>query len=134
MGIEIDNRLNFKIHIHQLVKRAGGQLNFLIRNRKYLNYDAKKVVIESFILANFNYCSLVWHFCSSESMKKLERIQERAFRFLFEDYNSDYDQLLTKINKTTIHHLPCLGGVIHFVCLKMTPAMDFVDTLITLML
>ena len=35
-------------------------------------------------------------------MKKLERIQERAFRFLLEDYNSDYDQLLTKINKPTL--------------------------------
>ena len=86
LGIEIDDKLNFKKHVHQLVKRAGGQLNFLIRNRKYLNYDAKKVVIDSFILANFNYCPLVWHFCSSESMKKLERIQERALRFLLCDF------------------------------------------------
>ena len=102
MGIEIDNKLNFNKHVKQLVKRAAGQLNFLIRNRKYLNYDAKKVVIDSFILANFNYCPLVWHFCSSESMKKLERVQEMAFRFLLEDYDSDYDQLLTKINKPTL--------------------------------
>jgi len=102
LGIEIDNKLNFNKHVKQLVKRAAGQLNFLIRNRKYLNYDAKKVVIDSFILANFNYCPLVWHFCSSESIRKLERIQERAFRFLLEDYNSNYDQLLTKLNKPTL--------------------------------
>jgi len=102
LGIEIDNKLNFKMHIHELVKRAGGQLNFLIRNKKFLNYDAKKIVSESFILANFNYCPLVWHFCSAESMKKLERIQERTFRFLLDDYDSDYDQLLAKINKPTL--------------------------------
>ena len=71
-------------------------------NKKFLNYDGKKVVIESFILANFNYCPLVWHFCSSVAMKKLERIQERTFRFLLEDYDSDYDQLLTKLNKPTL--------------------------------
>ena len=76
LGIEIDDKLNFKTHIHQLVKRAGGQLNFLIRNRKYLNFDAKKVVIDSFILANLNYCPLVWHFCSSESMKKIDKLIE----------------------------------------------------------
>ena len=102
MGIEIDDKLNFKKHIHTLVKRASGQLNFLIRNRKYLNYNAKKVAIESFILANFNYCPLVWHFCSSESIKKLERIQERTFRFLLGDNESNYDQILTKLNKPTL--------------------------------
>ena len=102
LEMEIDDKLNFKKHIHQLVKRAGGQLNFLIRNKKFLNYNAKKVVIESFILANFNYCPLVWHFCSSESMKKLERIQERAFRFLLCDYESDYEQILTNMNKPTL--------------------------------
>ena len=67
-----------------------------------MNYDAKKVVIESFILANFNYCPLVWHFCSPESIGKLERIQERAFRFLLSDYESTYDQILTKLNKSTL--------------------------------
>ena len=35
-------------------------------------------------------------------MKKLERIQERAFRFLLCDYESDYEQILTKLNKTTL--------------------------------
>ena len=35
-------------------------------------------------------------------MKKLERIQERAFRLLLNDYDSDYDQLLTKVNKPTL--------------------------------
>ena len=102
LGIEIDNNLKFKKHIHQLVKKAAGQLNFLSRQSKFLNHDAKRIVIESFILANFNYCPLVWHFCSSESMKKLERIQERAFRLLVNDHESDYDQLLTKVNKPTL--------------------------------
>jgi len=102
LGIEIDSKLNFKKHIKHLVKNAGGQLNFLIRNRKFLNYDGKKVVIESFIFANFNYCPLVWHFCPPEAIKQMERIQERAFRFLIGDHDSDYDQLLAKFNKPTL--------------------------------
>ena len=102
LGIEIDNNLKFKKHIHQLVKNAAGQLNFLSRQNKFLNHDAKRTAIESFVLANFNYCPLVWHFCSSESMKRLERIQERAFRLLLNDHESDYEQLFTKINKPTL--------------------------------
>ena len=102
LGIEIDNNLKFKKHIHQLVRNAAGQLNFLSRQSKFLNHDAKRIVIESFVLANFNYCPLVWHFCSCESMRKLERIQERAFRLLLNDHESDYEQLLIKVNKPTL--------------------------------
>ena len=32
-------------------------------------------------------------------MKKLERIQERSFRLLLNDHESDYDQLLAKVKK-----------------------------------
>ena len=32
----------------------------------------------------------------------MERIQERTFRFLLNDYDSDYDQLLAKLNKPTL--------------------------------
>ena len=86
----------------ELVRNAAGQLNFLSRQSKFLNHDAKRIVIESFVLANFNYCPLVWHFCSCESMRKLERIQERAFRLLLNNHESDYEQLLTKVNKPTL--------------------------------
>ena len=72
------------------------------RHQKFLNQNSKKVVIESFILANFNYCPLVWHFCTSESLKKLERIQERALWLLLNDYQSDYETLLEKSNKPTL--------------------------------
>ena len=32
----------------------------------------------------------------------MEKIQERAFRFLLDDYDSSYDQLLAKVNKPTL--------------------------------
>ena len=102
LGIEIDNNLNFNSHIHKLTKRAAGQLNYLCRNKKYLNQEAKKILIESFILANFNYCPLVWYFCSSESLNKQEKIQKRSLRFLFDDYESDYEHLLVLANKPSL--------------------------------
>jgi hypothetical protein len=39
---------------------------------------------------------LAWHFCTENNSKKLEKVQERAFRFVYEDYNSSYEQLLHK--------------------------------------
>jgi hypothetical protein len=45
----------------------------------------------SFILSNFNYCPVTWHFCSEKILKKIKKIQERALRFIYEDYENTYD-------------------------------------------
>jgi hypothetical protein len=34
------------------------------------------------------------HFCTEKNSKKIEKVQERALRFVYEDYNSSYDNLL----------------------------------------
>jgi hypothetical protein len=39
---------------------------------------------------------LAWHFCTDKYSKKLEKVQERALRFVYEDYNSSYEELLQK--------------------------------------
>ena len=52
LGLEIDDKLSFDNHTHSLVRKAAGQLNYIISKRHCLNQDAKKVLIESFIMAN----------------------------------------------------------------------------------
>ena len=47
-------------------------------------------------MSNFNYCSLVWNFSSAQSLNKIENLQKRALRFLLNDYNSAYEDLLEK--------------------------------------
>ena len=47
-------------------------------------------------MPNFNYCSLVWNFFSAQSLNKIEKLQKRALRFLLNDYDSTYEDLLEK--------------------------------------
>ena len=67
-----------------------------------MGFKEKEVLVNSFVLSNFNYCPLVWHFCSSKSLKKIEKIQERALRILYTESTSDYNQLLSKSNKASM--------------------------------
>ena len=60
-------------------------------------------IFRSFIMSNFNYCSLVWHACGVQNTGKLEKLQERALRFVYLDKVGSYDDLLTKANLTTLH-------------------------------
>ena len=51
-------------------------------------------MVQSFILAHFNYCPLVWYFTSARQINKIEKIEEKALRYISDDYNSNYQQLL----------------------------------------
>ena len=102
LGINIDNELKFNEHISSLCKKAAKQLNSLYRLNRYLTFESKKVLVNSFIYSNFNYCPLVWHITSPNSTRMIEKIQERSLRFLYQDFNSSYDQLLKLAGKTTM--------------------------------
>ena len=47
-------------------------------------------------MSNFNHCRLVWHLCGEVTTKKIEKIQDRALRVIYQDYTSSYDTLLIK--------------------------------------
>jgi len=51
----------------------------------------------AFILPHFNYCSETWHFCSKSASAKLEKVNERALRFVFNEKQTQYQELLNKI-------------------------------------
>jgi hypothetical protein len=50
---------------------------------------------------NFNFCPLSWHFCSETNTKEIEKIQERALRFVYQDYEASYENLLIKAKMPT---------------------------------
>ena len=99
LGVEIDNKLSFEKHISTLVKKASNQLNAISRIQTFMGFKEKEILLNSFVYSNFNYCPLVWHFCSSKSVKE---IQERALRILYNDFSSDYESILNESGKSTM--------------------------------
>jgi len=62
LGMTIDNKLNFDEHISIMCKKAARQLNVLFRFHKILDYKQKLLLYRTFVLSNFNFCPIVWHF------------------------------------------------------------------------
>ena len=102
LGVSIDKHLTFNDHISSSCSKAARQLNAFARTSKHLNLDSRRVIHQSFILSNFNYCPLVWHFCGKTNNKKLEKIQERSLRILYNDYDSTYEDLLCNNRSSTL--------------------------------
>ena len=58
-----------------LIQNYLSKLNVLKRMGKYLNRLGKLTIYHSFILSNFNYCPVIWHFCSEANTKKIEKFK-----------------------------------------------------------
>ena len=96
LGVTLDNKLKFDAHVSSICKRASLQINALKRISKYLNEESRTLIYKSFISANFNYCPLTWIFCGKKNSLKLEKLQERALRFVYNNRTSTYSELLKR--------------------------------------
>ncbi len=79
-----------------MCSNAARQLNAIKHLQCNLDKESKLAIYRSYILSKFNYCPLVWHFCGIQNSRNMEKIQEWALRFVYEDYESTYDILLQK--------------------------------------
>ena len=103
LGVEIDHLLTFDTQVSIMCKKASQQINVLRRIGKYLNFESCKAVYHTFIMSTFNFCPLVWHFCSKTNTEKLERIHFRALKFIFQDFVATYENLIMRAGTKTLH-------------------------------
>ena len=86
LGVHIDEKLNFNLHITKICRSLVNQPLSLI--------EEQKTLINSYFYSNCNYCLFLSIFSSAKSLNKVEPLQQRALRFLYEDYVSLYELLL----------------------------------------
>ena len=56
-------------------------------------------------MSTFDYCPAVWMFCGKANSDRLEKLNERALRIVYNDYVSSYDCLLEKSNVLSLSML-----------------------------
>ena len=100
LGVTLDNKLNFHDHIAYLCRKVSRQVAVLNRFKRLIPFESKLRLYISFL----NYCSTVWHFCRKSDSNKLEKLNERALRTVFQDRSSSYESLLNQANKTTLYN------------------------------
>ena len=74
LGVNIDDKLNFRHHINRLCKSAGNQQNAAIRLKSFLGLKEREVLVKSFIYSKFNCCLLVWIFSHKKPLNKIKSL------------------------------------------------------------
>ena len=102
LGITIDNKLNFDNHVAKICRKVSQQIAVLKRMKKMRPFETRRDLYLAFILPHFNYCSETWNFCSKSAADKLERLSERAIRFVFRDKYTSYSELLNALGLSSL--------------------------------
>ena len=105
LGVTVDKQLNFKLHVSEICVKAARQLNVLRRLSKYLNLPSKLSIYKSFISSTFDYSPVAWIFCGKTNSSKLDKLNERAIRIVYNDYVSTYEKLLRDANALSLSML-----------------------------
>ena len=102
LGVNIDKQLKFTYHVNNIIRKCAYQLNALRRKSKMLNVKTKLLIYHAFIEANFNFCPLIWMNRNKTDMRRIENLQKRALRLVYNEKLS-FDELLMKAKTYSLH-------------------------------
>ena len=84
LGIKIDPSLTWTNQIDVICSKISSRLYLLLKIKKFLNLDCRKLFYNGYILPLIDYCCIVWSSCSSEGLKRILKLQKRAARLILE--------------------------------------------------
>lgn len=111
LAVIIDKNLNFIEHVAHTVRRVSNQIQVMQRHKKLINTDTKTKLYNAYLLPHLYYCCVVWHPCGQRNLK-MEKINERSLRFVFNDYVSNYILLLNRKEQPLL-----FNGRVHYTCI-----------------
>ena len=82
LGVFLDQFLDFSKHVDHLIKKSSSKLSFLYRNSKFLNSYVRRLLCQSLVFSNVEYCSPSWYYAISASAREsLDVLQRKCARF-----------------------------------------------------
>lgn len=110
LGVVFDSKLNFSVHINNIVSASLRLLGFIVRNCKaFTNITALDTLYFSLIRSKLEYGALIWNPIFNNYISNLENVQRKFLKFLsfridgvYPLRGTDHAQLLTRHNFTPL--------------------------------
>ena len=99
LGLLISKDLKWATHIDKISKKASSTLGFIIRNTRKCPLSCRRTAYIALVRSTLEYGSTVWDPFLKKDIKRLEKIQKRAARFVKQDYHSKKPGSMTAMLK-----------------------------------
>ena len=81
----------------KLNRKVSAQINVPNRLESILSLKTKESLYRSFLQPNFYHCNHVWHLCGKRNPAKIEKVNEGALRYVYNNKHAYYQHLLERI-------------------------------------
>ena len=104
LGLRIQNRLSWKVHIDRLCEHSYSKLKLLNWISGFLPIENLLGIYKQIILPMIDYCSILWHDCGSVLTERVEKIQNKAMRTILKvDRLTCTQNMHTRLGRLTLH-------------------------------
>ena len=87
LGVKLTSDLRWNKQVNKVRASANRSLGFLRRNISSCSRRTKTKAFNTFVRPHLEYCSTIWDPYTVELINKLDNIQRRGARFVFNDYD-----------------------------------------------
>ena len=82
LGIMIDNKLNFNVHVNGICLKLSRSCGIIFRLSQFLPRGILKMLYNSIVLPCLVYCIEIWGSTSNLNMRRVSRLQDRVVKLL----------------------------------------------------
>ena len=82
VGVIIDNKLSFDMHITEKVYKANSAVGAIRRSLEYLDKDTFKKLYTALVRPHLEYANAVWNPYKKKDITTLENVQRRATKMV----------------------------------------------------
>ena len=102
LGVYVDNKLRFNIHVDKIATKGFKMLGFILRNSKNFKRALTKIAIfNSIVRSDLEYCSVVWTPFYEIHKSRIESVQKRFLWHL--SYHCNMVKKLTSYSSRLKH-------------------------------
>ena len=83
LGVTFDSGLSMKTHINNVCKGCYFQIRQISKMKKLLSRESITTLVSCFVLSRLDYCNALLGGLPSDSLEKLQRVQNCAARMIF---------------------------------------------------
>ena len=89
LGININNKLKFYVHVGIIGKKANRKLNTFTKIN-YMELPKNRILTNAFFTIQFNYCPAIWMFHSRSLNNKMNSFFKRCQRIIHNQILKNY--------------------------------------------
>ena len=112
IGVFIDSKLNFDVHIANKVNRANKIMGVIRRTFDYIDEDMFKIVFKSLVRPHIEYANQVWAPHTKKQINTIENVQRRATKLVPGRYELNYEERLRKLDLPSLSYRRLRGDII----------------------